>query len=59
MFYGGTIYLNAGDSMLRGIDGGAVDMSGPNCLAEENTGDINLTFYSGGGSTIRNNIGSS
>ncbi len=55
LLYGKTFYLNDDNSILRGFHGTSVQSGGANSLIEENTGGMNLTLFSGGGSTVRNN----
>ena len=43
--WGATLYLNAGNSTLRGIDSTSVQLSGPDNVVQGNTGTMNITLY--------------
>ena len=55
LLYNKTFYLNDDNSTLRGFHGTAVQSSGVSNLIEDNTGQMNLTLFAGGGSLVRNN----
>ncbi len=54
LLYGATFFLNQDNSTVRGFQDTAIDVSGANCLIEDNIGG-HITLFSGGGSIVRNN----
>lgn len=55
--WGAEVFLNGDNSVIRGFDSTAIQLTGSNGLVENNTGTSNITVYGGNGSIIRNNHG--
>jgi hypothetical protein len=56
VLFNGAPYFGGDGSVVRGVHGSSVNMSGSSCLVEDNTGGMNITVFGGSGSTIRNNV---
>jgi len=53
--FGGEIFINGDNSVIRGFDSTSIQLTGSNGVVEDNTGTMNITVFGGNGGIIRNN----